>query len=205
MLLHSGIQITLHSAYLADADVLIKAQVIADEVLEDNADRAAHGVEVIVAQVAAIQQDAPFGGVVKPRQQLGQRRFAGAILTHHGQPLPGTQPETDVPDGPPFGTWIAKAHIFKDESFLYRNRNLGRARSRDEDRLGIQKVEQVFEVEALLANIARSGKQPLDQVAASSKRPRQKRQRSYCKQPFRSEEHTSELQSLRHLVCRLLL
>src|ERR1035441_8651422 len=24
-------------------------------------------------------------------------------------------------------------------------------------------------------------------------------------QPFRSEEHTSELQSLRHLVCRLLL
>src|SRR5258705_6040565 len=31
------------------------------------------------------------------------------------------------------------------------------------------------------------------------------RSREYCAISIRSEEHTSELQSLRHLVCRLLL
>src|SRR5262245_62646633 len=38
---------------------------------------------------------------------------------------------------------------------------------------------------------------PLSYVLAKSKAP--------GIEPFRSEEHTSELQSLRHLVCRLLL
>src|SRR5258705_7085324 len=47
---------------------------------------------------------------------------------------------------------------------------------------------------------------------SSSGRPRSSTQASKCEErmaasacPARSEEHTSELQSLRHLVCRLLL
>src|SRR5262245_63075766 len=39
----------------------------------------------------------------------------------------------------------------------------------------------------------------------STKSKRQSRQRPACCTSTRSEEHTSELQSLRHLVCRLLL
>src|SRR5205814_3785864 len=42
-------------------------------------------------------------------------------------------------------------------------------------------------------------------LAASRRRTRCSRRRRASTQRRRSEEHTSELQSLRHLVCRLLL
>src|SRR5258708_9551010 len=42
-------------------------------------------------------------------------------------------------------------------------------------------------------------------AAAESKDPCPRRRRSCFSQPRRSEEHTSELQSPDHLVCRLLL
>src|SRR2546425_7274340 len=49
-------------------------EVVAYEVLEDHADAAAQAVQIVLAQVHAIEQDAPFVGVVQPRQQLHQRR-----------------------------------------------------------------------------------------------------------------------------------
>ena len=55
-------------------------QVVADEVLEDHTDVAAKAIEVVVAQLVAIQQDPAFVRVVQPRQQLDQRRLAGAVL-----------------------------------------------------------------------------------------------------------------------------
>src|SRR5437899_9245807 len=42
-------------------------------------------------------------------------------------------------------------------------------------------------------------------VRENQRRQRQAQQRMHRRRPGRSEEHTSELQSLRHLVCRLLL
>src|SRR5438045_4873441 len=42
-------------------------------------------------------------------------------------------------------------------------------------------------------------------IKARTNRPSCTRNRSFTKKCTRSEEHTSELQSLRHLVCRLLL
>src|SRR5205814_7253418 len=41
--------------------------------------------------------------------------------------------------------------------------------------------------------------------ARRGQRCRKGQRRTTCRQAARSEEHTSELQSLRHLVCRLLL
>src|SRR5436853_2263627 len=49
---------------------------------------------------------------------------------------------------------------------------------------------------------------PYTTLFRSGRRPRSPtwcRSRSRASRPARSEEHTSELQSLRHLVCRLLL
>src|SRR5205814_8810527 len=44
-----------------------------------------------------------------------------------------------------------------------------------------------------------------DQRQQRGRRPRSPRRAAAPPLPARSEEHTSELQSLRHLVCRLLL
>src|SRR5207244_10549876 len=44
-----------------------------------------------------------------------------------------------------------------------------------------------------------------DERVVQSRQQKHDNIESYCGQPFRSEEHTSELQSPDHLVCRLLL
>ena len=50
---------------------------------------AAQLVEVVVAQVVAVEQDAALVGVVEARQQLHQRGLAGAVLAHQRQHLAG--------------------------------------------------------------------------------------------------------------------
>src|SRR5258705_6973107 len=52
---------------------------------------------------------------------------------------------------------------------------------------------------------AAQGRRADSEVPADAPQPRRHRRRAHRAQAGRSEEHTSELQSLRHLVCRLLL
>ena len=46
-------------------------------------------VEVVVAQVVAVEQDAPLGRVVEPRQELHDRGLAGAVLADQRHDLAG--------------------------------------------------------------------------------------------------------------------
>ena len=61
--------------------------VVADEVLEDDADALAQLVQVVLAQVDAVQQNLPFGRVVQAGEQLDQRRLAGAVGPDQGDLL----------------------------------------------------------------------------------------------------------------------
>ena len=72
-----------------DRDVLGGGQVIAHEVLEDHADARAQRGEVVLAQVAAVEQDAAFVGVVQAREQLHERGLARAVLADQRQHLAG--------------------------------------------------------------------------------------------------------------------
>src|SRR5215207_2254247 len=63
-------------ANLSHPDVLLEAHVVAHEVLEDDADRAAQVGEVVIAKVHAVEQDAPLGRIVQAREELGERRLA---------------------------------------------------------------------------------------------------------------------------------
>ena len=66
----------------ADGDIVGGGHVVADEILKDHAHRRAQAGQVIVAQVAAIQQDAALVGVVKAGQQFDQGGFARAVFAH---------------------------------------------------------------------------------------------------------------------------
>ena len=57
-------------------DVLGRGQVVAHEVLEDDADVRAQRGEVVLAQVVAVEEDPALVGVVEAREQLDQRRLA---------------------------------------------------------------------------------------------------------------------------------
>ena len=99
-----------------DGDVVARRQVVAHEILEDHAHRAAQRVQVIVAQVAAIEQDAAFVGVVEPGQQLDERGLARAVLAHQRQRFARLQGEAQVPHRPALGARIAEADILEDEA-----------------------------------------------------------------------------------------
>ena len=83
----------------ADGDVVAGAEIVAHEILEDDAHAAAQLVEVVVAQVVAVEQDAALVGVVEPGQELHQGGLAGAVLAHQRHHLAGL--EREARDGAP--------------------------------------------------------------------------------------------------------
>ena len=146
---------------LADADVLVEAHVVAHEVLEDHADRPAHRRQVVVAQVDAVEQDAPLGRIVEPRQQLGERRLARAVLADERDALAGTQRKLTCR--------TAQRRCRDSGSRRLRTRSprdrpghRWRAGVRDR-RLHLEEDEQVFEVETLLVDAAGAEQQMLDE------------------------------------------
>ena len=58
---------------------------VAHEVLKDDADIAAENVEIIFAQIDAIEQDTALIGIIETGKQLDERRLAGAVLADEGQ------------------------------------------------------------------------------------------------------------------------
>src|SRR5262245_63803182 len=68
---------------------------------------------------------------------------------------------------------------------------------------GIRHLERQYAAHAVLVSLDRRQLSRRHRLPEADRRPKALR-RLRCA-PVRSEEHTSELQSLRHLVCRLLL
>src|ERR1044071_997355 len=82
-----------------------------------------------------------------------------------------------VAHGPLIASWVAKAHVFKHEPFPNLRRHLNRVGRRSDRRLHIEKVEEVFEEEALLIDVSCAKQQSLNQIAAARKRHSKTRRR----------------------------
>ena len=108
--------VIVHRIDLADADVLGRGEVIAHEILEDHADVGAQIFEVIVAQVAAVEQDATLVGFVQPRQQLHQRGLAGAVLADQRQQRRPAAVRSPMAQCPAFRVGIAEADVLEHEA-----------------------------------------------------------------------------------------
>ena len=79
---------------------------------------------------------------------------------------------------PAIAAGIAEADVLEDEALADGSRHRGRARGRADRRLHLEEVEQVFQVEALLVDVARAEQQALDQVAAARERGGEEGQRA---------------------------
>ena len=137
----------------ADGDVVGRGEVIADEVLEDDADVGAQRDQVVLAQVVAVEQDAALVGVVEPREQLDERGLAGAVLADERQHLAGVQRERQVAHRPALGAGIAEADVLEGEAFADRRRERPRIRRRHDLRLDLEEREQVVEIERLSGDL----------------------------------------------------
>src|SRR5437899_3759948 len=82
-----------------------------------------------------------------------------------------------------------------------------RINAADWDARGYADVVDDLDARQLLDMFERAGvtNRPADALVVSRELEREAMARVNARYPDRSEEHTSELQSLRHLVCRLLL
>ena len=69
-----------------------------DRVLRDDAEQTAQAVDLQIAQIDTVDRHAPLVGVVKARDQVGERRLAGAARPHEGDDLTTPDREVDVAD-----------------------------------------------------------------------------------------------------------
>ena len=162
---------------LADRNVLVEGEVVADEVLEYHADRLPERREIVFAEVDPVEQNAPLGRIVEACHQLGERRLARAVLTDQRNPLMRSALQVDVPDRPAIRPRIAKADVLEDEPGLDGSRHrpgAGRGRDVGPD---LEKEKEVAEVERLLVDIARLQQQLLNDRPALGERRRQKGER----------------------------
>ena len=99
-------------------DVVGSAEIVADEILEDDAHVSAQRTEIVLAQIVAIEQDATFVGIVQAGEELHERRLAGAVLTNQGDNLAGMQREAEMAYRPSLGAGIPEADVLEYEAPL---------------------------------------------------------------------------------------
>ena len=71
----------------AHGDVFARRHLIAHEVLKDDADLRVQVVQIVFAQVDAIEQNLAFGRIVEPGNELDDRGLALAVFANQGHAL----------------------------------------------------------------------------------------------------------------------
>ena len=81
------------------------------KILKDDREDGLVLVVVVFADVDAVEQDDPLGGVVQAAQQFDKGGLAAAVFPDDGQPLPHPEPKADVPQRPGVGAGVAEADV----------------------------------------------------------------------------------------------
>ena len=137
---------------------------VAHEVLEDHPDVGAQVVQVVLAQVLPVEQDAALVRVVQPRQQFHQRGLAGAVLADQRQHLASAELEIQPAQRPALGAGVAEAHVLEAEAAGDRPRHRQRPGRRGDSRLDREEGEQVVQVQRLAGDLGEADQQPLQQL-----------------------------------------
>ncbi len=148
----------------ADADVLSRRPLVADEILEEDADAVAQVPDVHVAQVDSAVIDGAFGRVVEAHEQLDQRALAGAVFAHQRHLLAGREPERHSAQHPLVAAWVPEGDVA--ELDLLRAGPRRRERRKPPGQLAsrpdVQVGEEVGHEEAVLVQAADGGQRRLD-------------------------------------------
>ena len=105
---------------LADRDIVAGAEIVADEILENDAQVATQRFEIVFAQVMAIEQDSALDGIVEPGQKLHQGCLAGAVFADQCQHFAGVKGKAEMAYRPSLRAGIAKSDVFEIKAALDR-------------------------------------------------------------------------------------
>ena len=131
-------------------------------------------VEVVVAQVVAVEQDAAFVRVVEPGQQLHQGGLAGAVLADQRHHLAGLEREVEMAHRPALGAGIDEADILEDEALADRPGKRPRILGRQDLRPHLEEGEEIVEIERLARRRREARQQPLQKGAQAAERAGEK-------------------------------
>src|SRR6186713_1885232 len=106
-------RLIVEGAHVTRADVFAHHELVAHEVLEDNADAAAQHGGVPFLQVTTVEQHPTMGGRVQARQQLDQGGLARAVFSDQRQALAALDLQVDAGDRHLVGARITKLHVFE--------------------------------------------------------------------------------------------
>ena len=85
--------------HVPDADVLARDELIAHEVLKDDADPLSKHIEAPGVELEPVERNPAFGRLVEPGEQLDQRGLSGPVLADQGELAPGVQVQAHVAQG----------------------------------------------------------------------------------------------------------
>src|SRR5579862_8555436 len=136
----------------ADGDVLAGGQIVTHVVLKNDADFAVQIVEVVLAQIHAVEQNAAGSRLVQSRKKLDQRGFALAVFAHDGDSFAGLDAEVQAIDHVAPGLGIGEGNVAELEAVANWPRR-GDGGSVDANlRLHREEVKQVGQEESLIGD-----------------------------------------------------
>ncbi len=148
--------------------------VVTHVVLKNHADFFAQTVNIVLAQIDAVEQDRAFGGIVQARQQLDQCGLARAILSDQCDPLAGVEAKTHAVQNLAVGARVGERHVAKLKARTYGPRRWKSIGWRNDARLRLEEIEKVLDVQRLFGDVVEAGKKAFDQASGPRKRAGQK-------------------------------
>src|SRR5271155_1403441 len=136
----------------AHGNILAGRHLVPHEVLKNNADLAVQVLEVVLSEIDAIQKHLPFGGIVKPGEQLDDGRFSLAVFADQRDPLSRMEMEIQSIQNQARISGIAKSNIAEFESA---NNRSGRGQGvwfRRDRRPHLKKSDQVGQKQRLIGD-----------------------------------------------------
>ena len=154
----------------SERDIVARGEVVAHEILEDDAHAAAQLFDVVFAEVMAVEQDAALVRVVQTCQQLHQGGLAGAVLAHQRHHLARLEGEAEMAHRPARGAGIDEADILEDEALAQRPGQRTGILRRQDPGLHLEEREEVVEIERLARRRREAHQQRFQKGAQAAER-----------------------------------
>src|SRR5579864_5149114 len=125
------------------ANVFGGGHVITHEILKDGSDFVPQRVQVIIAEIDAIEENFAFRGIVEASEKLGEGGFSLAVFSYEGYPLVRLDHEIDAAQHRLGISGIGEGNIPKFDTAPNRPRRQNGSRPCSNSRLHSKEVQQV--------------------------------------------------------------
>src|SRR5262249_8926119 len=141
-----------HFVDAADANILQGAHIVPHEILEDDGNLAGVVVQVVLAQVHAVEKNRAFRRIIEAREQLDDGGFALAVFADKGHAFALIEAEIQIAQDGALRAGISEGDIAELDAGTDGPRARNSADVRADARLKRKEADEVAEKEGLIGN-----------------------------------------------------